>query len=30
MIAGWPADIRDHIVKLAYSDRADERDSWSV
>ncbi|MCK1650669.1 DUF2239 family protein [Bradyrhizobium sp. 149] len=22
LIAGWPADIRDHIVKLAYSDRA--------
>jgi hypothetical protein len=21
-IAGWPEDIRDHIVKLAYSDRA--------
>ena len=21
-IAGWPADIRDHIVKLAYSDQA--------
>ena len=25
LIADWPADIRDHIVKLAYSDRADER-----
>jgi uncharacterized protein len=22
-IASWPADIRDHVVKLAYSDRAD-------
>jgi len=22
LIAGWPADIRDHIVKLAFSDRA--------
>ena len=22
-IAGWPADIRDHIVKLAFSDRAE-------
>jgi uncharacterized protein len=22
LIAGWPGDIRDHIVKLAYSDRA--------
>jgi hypothetical protein len=22
-IAGWPGDIRDHIVKLAFSDRAD-------
>ncbi len=22
-IAGWPADVRDHIVKLAFSDRAD-------
>ncbi len=22
LIAEWPADIRDHIVKLAYSDRA--------
>jgi uncharacterized protein len=22
-IADWPADIRDHIVKLAFSDRAD-------
>lgn len=22
-IAGWPDDIRDHIVKLAFSDRAD-------
>jgi uncharacterized protein len=22
LIADWPADIRDHIVKLAYSDRA--------
>jgi hypothetical protein len=22
-IAGWPPDIRDHVVKLAYSDRAD-------
>ena len=23
LIADWPVDIRDHIVKLAYSDRAD-------
>jgi len=23
LIAGWPNDIRDHIVKLAFSDRAD-------
>jgi hypothetical protein len=23
-IAAWPADIRDHIVKLAYADRADQ------
>jgi len=23
LIAEWPADIRDHVVKLAYSDRAD-------
>jgi len=22
-IAGWPDDVRDHIVKLAFSDRAD-------
>ena len=22
-IAAWPADIRDHVVRLAYSDRAD-------
>ena len=22
LIAGWPADIRDHIVKLAFSDHA--------
>ena len=22
LIADWPADVRDHIVKLAYSDRA--------
>jgi hypothetical protein len=22
-IAAWPADIRDHVVKLAYSDRAE-------
>jgi len=22
LIADWPADIRDHIVKLAHSDRA--------
>ena len=21
MIATWPADIRDHVVKLAYADR---------
>jgi uncharacterized protein len=23
-IASWPDDIRDHVVKLAYSDRADQ------
>ena len=23
LIADWPADVRDHIVKLAYSDRAE-------
>ena len=23
LIADWPVDIRDHIVRLAYSDRAD-------
>jgi uncharacterized protein len=23
-IAGWPSDIRDHIVKLAYSDHAEQ------
>jgi uncharacterized protein len=23
LIAAWPADIRDHVVKLAYADRAD-------
>jgi hypothetical protein len=23
LIAAWPADIRDHIVRLAFSDRAD-------
>lgn len=23
LIAGWPGDIRDHIVKLGFSDRAD-------
>jgi len=23
LIAGWPDDIRDHVVKLAFSDRAD-------
>lgn len=23
LIAEWPTDIRDHVVKLAYSDRAD-------
>jgi hypothetical protein len=23
LIADWPVDIRDHVVKLAYSDRAD-------
>lgn len=23
LIAGWPADIRDHVVKLAYADRAE-------
>ena len=24
LIAGWPDDIRDHVVKLAFSDRADQ------
>ncbi|MGA7803851.1 DUF2239 family protein [Bradyrhizobium sp.] len=24
-IAGWPADIRDHIIRLAFSDRAEPR-----
>ena len=23
LIAGWPSDVRDHIVKLAFSDRTD-------
>jgi uncharacterized protein len=23
LIAGWPADVRDHIVKLAFGDRAE-------
>jgi hypothetical protein len=23
LVAGWPDDIRDHVVKLAFSDRAD-------
>jgi hypothetical protein len=23
LVAGWPGDIRDHTVKLAFSDRAD-------
>jgi uncharacterized protein len=23
LIAGWPGDIRDHVVRLAFSDRAD-------
>jgi uncharacterized protein len=23
LISGWPGDIRDHVVRLAYSDRAD-------
>ena len=23
LIAGWPDDIRDHTVKLAFSDRAE-------
>jgi len=23
LIAGWPDDIRDHVVKLAFSDRAE-------
>jgi len=23
LIAGWPPDIRDHAIALAYSDRAD-------
>ena len=22
LAAAWPADIRDHVVKLAYADRA--------
>jgi hypothetical protein len=22
LIAGWPGDVRDHIVKLAFSDPA--------
>jgi hypothetical protein len=22
LIAAWPADVRDHVVKLAYSDHA--------
>jgi hypothetical protein len=26
LIAAWPDDIRDHIVKLAFSDRADAVD----
>ena len=25
LIAGWPDDIRDHVVKLAFSDRAEPR-----
>jgi len=24
LIAGWPDDIRDHVVKLAFSDRAEQ------
>jgi hypothetical protein len=23
LIAGWPGDIRDHVVKLAFSDRTE-------
>jgi hypothetical protein len=23
LVAGWPDDIRGHVVKLAFSDRAD-------
>jgi hypothetical protein len=23
LVAGWPDDIRDHVVKLAFSDRAE-------
>ena len=26
-VAGWPGDVRDHIVKLAFSDRADPPDA---
>ena len=26
LIAGWPDDIRDHVVKLAFSDRAEPRE----
>ena len=22
LVAGWPDDIRDHVVKLAFNDRA--------
>jgi hypothetical protein len=25
LIAGWPSDVRDHIVKLAFSDRVEPR-----
>jgi hypothetical protein len=23
LVAGWPDDIRDHVVKLAFSDRTE-------
>ena len=25
LVAGWPDDIRDHVIKLAFSDRAEPR-----
>jgi uncharacterized protein len=27
LIAGWPDDIRDHVVKLAFSDRAEPQEA---